>query len=112
MKFLVDNNLSYKLVSDFSEDFPESVHVRSILSVSADDRKIWRYAGKNGLVILTKDNDFDEFPQLYGCPPKVVHLACGNQTTSFIANLVLTNKKEILDFVTSDRESCLLKIVG
>jgi len=112
MKFLIDNNLSYKLAGHFSANFPDSAHVRTVLSVHANDEKIWRYAHRNGYVILTKDNDFDEFTQLYGCPPKVVHLVCGNQTTSFIADLILTYKKEILDFGTSDSESCLLKIVG
>ncbi len=112
MKFLIDNNLSYKLAGNFSADFPDSAHVRTVLSVQADDSRIWRYAGRNSYVILTKDNDFDEFTQLYGCPPKVVHLVCGNRTTSFIADLVLAHKKEILDFGTSDPESCLLKIVG
>lgn len=112
MKFLIDNNLSYKLIGHFSTNFPDSVHVRTVLSVGADDGKIWRYPNRNGYVILTKDNDFDEFTQLYGCPPKVVHLVCGNRTTLFIADLVLAHKKEIIDFGTSDPESCLLKIVG
>ncbi|WP_436410312.1 DUF5615 family PIN-like protein [Parapedobacter flavus] len=63
MRFLIDNNLSYKLVGNFSEDFPDSPHVRTVLSVQADDSKIWRYAGRNSYVILTKDNDFDEYPE-------------------------------------------------
>lgn len=84
MKFLIDNNLSHKLTDTFSTDFPNSVHVRDVLSIRAADREIWSYAGGNGYVILTKDNDFDEFTQLYGYPPKVVHLVCGNRSTSFI----------------------------
>lgn len=112
MKLPIDNNLSYKLAGSFSASFPSSAHVRTVLSVQVDDSKIWRYAGRNNYVILTKDNDFDEFTQLYGCPPKVVHLVCGNRTTAFIADLVLAHKKEILDFGTADPENCLLKIVG
>lgn len=112
MKFLIDNNLSYKLASILSADFRGSAHVRAVLSVQSDDSKIWRYAGRNDFIILTKDNDFDEFTQLYGCPPKVVHLICGNRTTSFVADLVLAHKDEIVNFGTLDPESCLLKIVG
>ncbi len=111
MKFLIDNNLSHKLVGYFATVFPDSEHVRTVLSVQAPDSKIWNYAGRNGFVILTKDNDFDEFSQLYGCPPKVVHLICGNRATAFIAELVQSHTNELLEFGTADAENCLLKIV-
>ncbi len=40
MKFLIDNNLSYKLVGKLDGDFPQSVHVRDALTVFAMDRQI------------------------------------------------------------------------
>lgn len=74
------------------------------------DQEIWEFALKNEFVILTKDNDFNEFSQLFGCPPKVVHLMCGNKKTSFVANLNISNKTELVDFVNSDINNCLLKL--
>lgn len=92
MKFLIDNNLSYKLARNLQANFPDTVHIRNALTVFARDQEIWEYATKNSFVILTKDNDFDEFSQLFGCPPKVVHLLCGNKSTDYILQLIISHK--------------------
>lgn len=112
MKFLIDNNLSYKLVSILQVDFPGSMHVRDVLSVSADDLSIWEFAKHREFVILTKDNDFDERSQLVGCPPKVVHLICGNKTTLEIINLLQSRKDDLFAFGSFDKENCILKIAS
>ncbi len=41
MKLLVDNNLSFKLVAEFADSFPESAHVRDTVGVEADDIMVW-----------------------------------------------------------------------
>ena len=110
MKFLIDNNLSFKLVEPLQHYFPESSHIRNKLSIDSDDLTIWNFARDNGFIILTKDNDFDERSQLEGCPPKIVHLICGNQTTFYILNLITSNKSEIEQFA-NDAEICILKIM-
>lgn len=71
MKFLIDNNLSFKLVKNLDSKNIDAIHVKDALSVHAYDIDIWEFAKKKGMTILTKDNDFDELSQLYGCPPKV-----------------------------------------
>lgn len=110
MKFLIDNNLSYKLVSHLKSAGLHSSHIKNIASVFALDDEIWELAKEQGFVIITKDNDFNELSQLFGCPPKVVHLMCGNKKTSYVANLIISNKGELADFVHSDMENCLLKL--
>ena len=110
MKFLIDNNLSFKLIQPLQPSFQGSLHISNALSIYADDHEIWQYCKENGFVILSKDNDFDELSQLLGCPPKVVHLLCGNQTTLFILNLILSNSKDIISFYENEKENCLLKI--
>lgn len=110
MKFLVDNNLSFKLVQPVSESFPGTKHVRETNGISADDTTIWNYAKNNDFVILTKDNDFDERSQLLGCPPKIVHLICGNKSTEEILGLLILNRTELLLFGESDLENCVLKL--
>lgn len=110
MKFLIDNNLSFKLVVALQDYFPGTAHIRIGLGIDINDLVIWDYAEANNFIILTKDNDFDERSQLQGCPPKIVHLLCGNQTTSFILRLILSNKEQIIQF-SSDDENCILKIM-
>src|SRR5437660_1325356 len=109
MKFFIDNNLSFRLVAALHPYFAGTVHIREALTVFAADIEIWEHAVKTGFIILTKDNDFDELSQLYGCPPKVVHLICGNKSTSDILKLIIENKENLLAFA-SDKEDCLLKI--
>lgn len=110
MKFLVDNNLSFKLVQPLSDPFPGTKHVRETNGISADDITIWNFAKNNNFIILTKDNDFDERSQVLGCPPKIVHIICGNKSTEEILDLLILNKTELLLFGESDLENCVLKL--
>lgn len=50
---------------------------------------------KKDFTILTKDSDFDERSQLLGCPPKVIRLICGNQSTIEILNQMIFRKADI-----------------
>jgi len=110
MKLLLDNNLSFKLIQPLQIPFPGSQHVRDVLKVDSDDVAIWYHAKSNNFVILTKDNDFDERSQLEGCPPKIIHLICGNKTTLYMLDLLLSHREEILIFSETDTENCILKI--
>lgn len=110
MKFLIDNNLSYKLINKLNSVSLDAVHVKNVLTVYTLDNHIWEFARENELVIITKDNDFDELSQLYGCPPKVVHLLYGNKSTEYVSNLIISNKISLIQFVKSEPENCLLKI--
>ncbi len=110
MKFLIDNNLSFKLVQPLQKLFPGTTHIREYVGVNAGDHDSWKFAKNNGFVILTKDNDFDETSQLEGCPPKIVHLICGNKTTPHILNLIISHTEDIKQFADADLENCLLKI--
>jgi predicted nuclease of predicted toxin-antitoxin system len=110
MKLLVDNNLSFKLVQPLLEIFPGTLHIRNVLSITTDDLTIWEFAKAEDFIILTKDNDFDERSQLEGCPPKIIHLICGNKTTLHILNLILWHKDEVIRFCETDSGNCILKI--
>lgn len=44
MKFLIDNNLSFKLVESLGKVSIEAVHVRDVLTVYASDQEIWDFA--------------------------------------------------------------------
>ena len=111
MRLLIDNNLSYKLAQALQTYFIGSLHISQALSIYSDDNEIWQFAKQHDFTILSKDNDFDELSQLQGCPPKVIHLLCGNQTSLYILNLILGNSEEILSFYEKEKDNCLLKIM-
>jgi predicted nuclease of predicted toxin-antitoxin system len=110
MKFLIDYNLSFKLVLPLQSAFPGTHHIREVLAVDADDLSVWNFAKTKEYTLLTKDNDFDERVQLMGCPPKLVHLVCGNRSTLYILNLILLRKEKITTFIEDDNDDCILKI--
>jgi predicted nuclease of predicted toxin-antitoxin system len=108
MKFLLDKNLSFKLKFTLNEVFPGTIHADNAGLESATDREIWQYAANNNFHILTKDNDFDALSNVFGCPPKVVHLTCGNRTTVEIGKKLSINAEKIQQFLNGIE--CLLKI--
>ena len=81
MKFLIDENLSDKLVARLDADFPGTQHVKHVLMSAKPDADLWELAKREGFIILTQDDDFVEMSALRGTPPKVVHLSMGNHTT-------------------------------
>jgi len=53
VKLLYDQNLSAKLVSELSDLFPGSEHVRNVGLKTASDAAIRKYAVKHGFTIVT-----------------------------------------------------------
>jgi predicted nuclease of predicted toxin-antitoxin system len=43
---------------------------------------------------------------LYGSPPKVIWLRCGNQSSAFIEKVFRNHAEAILAFAADERESC------
>jgi predicted nuclease of predicted toxin-antitoxin system len=98
MRLLFDQNLSYRLVTLLSEEYPGSVHVRDVGLGAADDRAVWDHAARNGPTIVSKDADFQQRAMLYGHPPKVVWVRLGNCTTNAAAALLRARHGDVLAF--------------
>ena len=72
MKFLVDENISRRIVPAIAASFPDSRHVTDLSLHTKDDSAIWDFAKQNGFSILTKDSDFNEILVMKQFPPKIV----------------------------------------
>ncbi|MCF8373804.1 MAG: DUF5615 family PIN-like protein [Bacteroidales bacterium] len=107
MKFLFDENISYRAVKKLSHVFPESSHVEFLNLMETNDRKIWEYAKEEGYSIITQDADFNEFSLIWGFPPKVIWIRIGNSSTNHIVALILENQAQIRDFIM-DKENGIL----
>lgn len=107
MKLLLDQNISRRILPQISEQFPESAHVYLLGLQEADDIQIWDYAKKNDFTIVTKDSDFHELGLLYGIPPKVIWLRCGNETNQFLCLLLVNKSAEIREFLVDESSFCL-----
>lgn len=108
MKFLIDQNISRRLVAPIADAYPGTVHVSDTGLTDAADRVIWEYARDNGLTMLTKDSDFNNLAVLHGPPPKVVWIRLGNASTSEIADALLSQGAAIEAFAVSTEESVLV----
>ena len=107
MRLLFDQNLSHRLVAQVATDFPGSVHVRDTGLSAVDDADVWTFAATNGLVLVSKDIDFQQRALLYGHPPKVIWVRLGNGPTAAVAALLRSRLADIVAFVADPTASFL-----
>jgi predicted nuclease of predicted toxin-antitoxin system len=106
MKLLFDQNLSFKLCEHLADLCPGSNQVRRLGLDQADDAAIWQFAKANGFVIVTQDADFADMAVLYGPPPKIIWLRCGNQPAAFVAKLLRGQAESIAAFAEDAESAC------
>src|SRR5579872_2029447 len=107
MKLLFDENLSFKLCARLSDIFPDSSQVTLVSLEQAVDPEIWNYSKSIGMTLVTQDSDFADMAALYGHPPKVIWLRCGNQSTEYIETILRKHASTIRDFENDPNASCL-----
>jgi predicted nuclease of predicted toxin-antitoxin system len=98
MRLLFDQNLSHRLVAQLAAEFPGSAHVRDAGLAAAPDQDVWDYAAANGLILVSKDTDFQQRALLYGYPPKVIWVRSGNGPTVVVAALLRSRIADIAAF--------------
>lgn len=82
MKFLVDANLPPGLAVWLQKQGHTAIHVSNQPGLTADDMTVFAFARQQGLVIVTKDEDFAVLATLAADPPPVVWLRLGNATNA------------------------------
>jgi len=107
LKLLLDQNLSFRLLEKLEPVYPGSTQVKLINLEHADDLSVWQFAKDNGFTIVTKDSDFHEFSLVYGTPPKVIWLKCGNQPKWYELGLLINNQESIETFFEDQESGCL-----
>lgn len=110
MKLLFDANLSFRLVEQLNDLYPDSIHVRKIALEKSSDQDIWDYAQNNGFTVVTKDADFHEYTIVRGSPPKVIWIRRGNCSTIAIEELLRTHHVDIQLYHSDPDASCLILI--
>ncbi|WP_133512012.1 DUF5615 family PIN-like protein [Candidatus Thiosymbion oneisti] len=107
MKLLLDQNLSFRLLEKLKPVYPGSTQVKFADLDQADDLTVWHFAKDNNFTIVTKDSDFHELSLVYGNPPKVIWLKCGNKPKGYVLDLLLNNQDKIETFFENEESSCL-----
>ncbi len=107
MKLLFDQNLSRKLVIRLADIYPTSSHVQFHDLEENTDTDIWEFATANDFCIVTQDADFAERSRLYGSPPKVVWLRCGNAPTRQVETLLRSGAGAVEELLSNPNLHCL-----
>lgn len=105
MKLLFDQNISFRVVIQILEKFPEAKHVKEFGLDSASDGQIRNFAKENQFAIVTFDADFFDLVTLYGHPPKVIWLRLGNRSSKNLAEILLTHYEIINEFISDNSYS-------
>lgn len=106
MKFLFDQNISYRILKLLPVQFQGSSHVKEARLINSDDKVIWNYAKKNSFVIVTQDSDFNDLNSLYGFPPKIIWIRTGNLPTETIVKVLLSHYDELKSFLSNENYGC------
>ena len=101
---LLDENLSYKLVSRLMHEFSDVQAVVKVkdLGEGTSDERVWGYAKVNNLILITKDKDFVDYWKRFGPPPKIIKLNIGNCRIKAIELLLKKNKDQIVQFAAGN----------
>jgi predicted nuclease of predicted toxin-antitoxin system len=100
MKLLLDQNISFRIISRIQDIFPGSKQVRELGLENSKDPAIWIFAKENGYYIVTFDGDFYDLGLIKGSSPKVIWLRLGNTSTQNIEKVLRKNFELIKTFLT------------
>ena len=101
MKLLFDQNISFRIVDNLSDIFPDAISVNKIGLFNKKDSDIWNYARKNNCAIITFDSDFYDLSIIRGIPPKIIWLRIGNTSTENIEIILRENQILIEEFLNN-----------
>jgi len=94
-------------VTRLADIYPGSSHVQFHGLAEKTDTEIWQFARTNDFCIVTQDADFAERSRLYGSPPKIVWLRCGNVPTNQIEVLIRSGVEAIEELLNNPNLHCL-----
>ena len=87
--------------------YPASSHVQFHTLEEQTDTEVWEFARTNDFCVVTQDADFAERSRLYGSPPKVVWLRCGNAPTRQVETLLRSGSIAIQELLHNPNLHCL-----
>lgn len=84
MKIWIDAQLSPSIALWISQSV-EGIEAQSLRAVGlrdATDKEIFEKAGRSGVVIMSKDDDFVKLLDQFGPPPQIIWISCGNTSNA------------------------------
>lgn len=107
MKFLLDENISHRIVQQLSSILPGCEHIKAHTLEGKKNSAIRECASKNGYTIITFDEDFYEIGLLKRHPPKVIWIGSRNLKNNQLLFLLSAYLDKINSFCEDDSVGCL-----
>lgn len=101
MKFLIDNQLPPKLAQWLTEQGHEGVHLQEVGLADAQDIAVLNFTAKNGMVLVSKDEDFLHLVLAQPKPSQVVWVRLGNCRTTALLSAFRRALPSITDAITA-----------
>jgi predicted nuclease of predicted toxin-antitoxin system len=95
VKFLLDENISRRIVPALQARFPGTSQVALLGLERSTDRELCDFAARAGYVICSKDEDFVGLVTALRYQPKLVQIALGNASNDQILHALLRSADHI-----------------
>jgi predicted nuclease of predicted toxin-antitoxin system len=76
----------------------------------AEDAENFETAKAQNIIFITKDSDFVDLVNLFGQPPQIILLTCGNTSNDRLKEILTSKLSEALDLLNSGES--LVEISG
>jgi len=106
MKLLFDQYISFRLIKQITDLFPNSKQVLELGLENSTDIEIFNFAKRNDFAIVTFDSDFCDLNIIRGFPPKIIWIRTGNTSTKDLANL-FRKKSDLIKLFLDEDYGCL-----
>ena len=104
MNFLIDANLSRRLVELFRGRSHQVVHILDLPDGNnTTDLAILQYADEQNCIVATKDSDFTTSFWLKNRPDKLLLISTGNIHNKELVSLLVANFDQIIADLSSNR---------
>jgi predicted nuclease of predicted toxin-antitoxin system len=110
VRFLLDQNLSWRLVRLLSSEFPEVHHVSGLGLSQSTDLQIWQLATTKQFTIISKDSDFLNFTTQMNGFPKFIWLKMPSANTESMARVILEHRAHISEFSQSNEVTLVIPV--
>ena len=106
MTIWIDAQLSPFIASWINANFAElnAIALRSIGLQDDRDYDIFRKARKAKAIIMSKDYDFVRLIEIYGVPPKLIWITCGNTSNARLCEILNTSLQQAIDLLNQQED--------
>ena len=108
MKFLIDQNISKRIIESISDISPEAMHIKDLEFSDSSDFDLWAYALKNNFILTSTDKEVFNRSIISNPSPKIIYVEGDVITTNKMEWAIRINQETIEQFLEEKSTTCLI----